>query len=388
VLTQNVENIIGGSGTHNKLDYSLYTGTTGVSVSLVRGTATGFLSVTGFRDVTGSSLDDTIIGDSNPNILIGGAGNDTIGGLGIGLSGGTDTLDGGTGINTLWERQDANMTLTDTSLVTNGVTTENLSGFQMATLTGGAHGNTIDASAFTGLRLTSSTPLSLLNNAHGVNLAPNDLTITLTDGSKVNVDLSTAVTVGDVVGAIQAASLRLATSGIDAALTGLSIVDTVAGGGTIAVSSASGIASDLGLNVHGVLGTLTGHGIAGGVTLDGGSETLLTALNNGAGVHTTNGSTLTLSSATQLSKINNGDGVSVVPGKDDFEIVLTDGVTKVDVNLDGSVTLGDVFTKISRCTSRHGGLIAPCGCARRERKNGAKSPTSSSACASPAVARC
>ena len=123
VLMQNVETIIGGSGLHNALDYSLFSGTTGVSVSLLRGTATGFLSVSGFSDVTGSSLDDTIFGDQNANILIGGAGDDTMGGLG-----GADTLDGGTGINTLWERQDADMTLTDASLVAGGVT-ESSGGF-------------------------------------------------------------------------------------------------------------------------------------------------------------------------------------------------------------------------------------------------------------------
>jgi hypothetical protein len=73
---------------HNKLDYSLYTGT--VTVVLTLGQATGFASVAHFQDVTGSNGNNMLVGDGGANILAGGTGrNVLIGG------GGADRLDAG-----------------------------------------------------------------------------------------------------------------------------------------------------------------------------------------------------------------------------------------------------------------------------------------------------
>ena len=128
--------------------------------------------------MTGSAGDDRIEGRT---------GNDTLAGRG-----GNDILSGGLGVDTLREQQDANLTLTDVSLTSSAGSVDVLSGIEMAQLTGGASGNTLDASAFTGLRLASDTPLAKLNNARGVNVAPNDLAITLVDGTRAQVDLSGA----------------------------------------------------------------------------------------------------------------------------------------------------------------------------------------------------
>ncbi len=70
---------IDGGGGSNTLDYSLYT--TGVTVNLTTGTATGIGAIANFQNVTGSPVNDTITG---------GAGNNTISG-----NGGTDVLNGG-----------------------------------------------------------------------------------------------------------------------------------------------------------------------------------------------------------------------------------------------------------------------------------------------------
>jgi Ca2+-binding RTX toxin-like protein len=81
--------INGGAGT-NTLDYSLYT--TGVSVNLASGTATGTAGISKIANVTGGSGNDNLYGNSAANVLLGNAGDDTIVG-----GGGNDILVGGPG---------------------------------------------------------------------------------------------------------------------------------------------------------------------------------------------------------------------------------------------------------------------------------------------------
>ncbi|NQW46572.1 MAG: hypothetical protein HQ464_02260, partial [Planctomycetes bacterium] len=85
----------------------------------------------------------TLDGGGDDDTLLGGIGADFFtGGLG------SDTIIGGGGINTLVEIRDADMTLTNTSLVI-GSETDSLQGISRAQLSGGAGINTLDASAFT-----------------------------------------------------------------------------------------------------------------------------------------------------------------------------------------------------------------------------------------------
>ena len=91
--------IDGGAGT-NWLDYSAYT--TGITVNLATGAATGFGSATAnIVNVRGGSGNDNLTGNSKGNILIGGGGADTLtGGTGVSLLiGGTgaDIVNGGSG---------------------------------------------------------------------------------------------------------------------------------------------------------------------------------------------------------------------------------------------------------------------------------------------------
>ena len=91
--------IDGGAGT-NWLDYSAYT--TGVTVNLATGAASGFGSATAnIVNVRGGSGNDNLTGNSKGNILIGGGGADTLtGGTGVSLLiGGTgaDIVNGGSG---------------------------------------------------------------------------------------------------------------------------------------------------------------------------------------------------------------------------------------------------------------------------------------------------
>ncbi|NBZ88693.1 beta strand repeat-containing protein [Stagnihabitans tardus] len=86
----------GGNGV-NTLTYQAFD--RGVSVSLLGARADylgGGDTISGFRIVLGSGLDDSLGGDSAENTLRGGAGNDVIRGLG-----GADLIEGGTGDDTL-----------------------------------------------------------------------------------------------------------------------------------------------------------------------------------------------------------------------------------------------------------------------------------------------
>lgn len=86
------------------------------------------------ENVIGGSAGDTLTGNALDNRITGG--------------GGADTISGGGGTNTVVETADADMLLTNVSL-TIGALGDILANIQHAELTGGASGNTIDASAFT-----------------------------------------------------------------------------------------------------------------------------------------------------------------------------------------------------------------------------------------------
>ncbi|MEI6637982.1 MAG: hypothetical protein WCO99_15565, partial [Planctomycetota bacterium] len=98
------------------LDYSAYA--TGVTVNLATGTATGYTSISGFRNVIGSAFNDSITGDTQDNVFSGGMG--------------INTLVGGGGSDVVMESFDADMTLTDGRLTigTGGsIGRDDLSGF-------------------------------------------------------------------------------------------------------------------------------------------------------------------------------------------------------------------------------------------------------------------
>jgi filamentous hemagglutinin family protein len=134
--------INGGAGT-NTLDYSAYN--TPITVNLGLGTATNTGGLSNIQNVTGGTNNDTLIGDANNNIVRGNAGDDTLSG-----GGGADILEGGTGSDRVVETQDANMTLTDTSLVIGDLGTQTLSSIEAATLTGGAGVNSFTVRNWSG----------------------------------------------------------------------------------------------------------------------------------------------------------------------------------------------------------------------------------------------
>ena len=148
--------------------------------------------------VLGGDGNDTILSGSSNDSLDGGAGNDSLdGGLGDDvLTGGLDAdiLTGGTGTDTLRETADFDMTLTSTALVfsVNGqtATTDVLSGFEVANLTGGAGANVINASGFvpgSGLivTLTGGGGADVISGTNGKDLivANSTVGVTVSGGS-------------------------------------------------------------------------------------------------------------------------------------------------------------------------------------------------------------
>ena len=68
-----MENLVGGAD--DTLDFSTYSGS--AFVDLENDQVVGFDTVTGFSNVIGSDQDDTLIGDSAVNTILGGGGDDT-----------------------------------------------------------------------------------------------------------------------------------------------------------------------------------------------------------------------------------------------------------------------------------------------------------------------
>jgi Ca2+-binding RTX toxin-like protein len=69
-----------GAGNLDTLEYS--EASSGVTVNLGTGTASGFISIAGIENVTGTNSADTLIGDGSANVLNGRGGADTLRGLG------------------------------------------------------------------------------------------------------------------------------------------------------------------------------------------------------------------------------------------------------------------------------------------------------------------
>jgi Ca2+-binding RTX toxin-like protein len=190
--------IDGGAGV-NTLDYSVYT--SGVTVNLITGTATGFARIANIRHVIGGAGGDTLTGDDADNQLSGGLGNDTLnGGLGNDtLNGGlgNDTLNGGAGNDTLYGN-DGNDTLngdagndtlygnagTDSLNGGAGDDTYPLTSFDTDTIAETSGSDTLDFSAWaTNLTITVGGSTVISDGVNVVTLTSGSPTLRLLTGS-------------------------------------------------------------------------------------------------------------------------------------------------------------------------------------------------------------
>lgn len=110
----------------------------------------------GDDEIHGGSGNDSLNGAAGRDMLFGDAGNDVLKGQGasdtLGGGLGDDVIDGGGSSDMLFDGGDANLTLTNSSLI--GIGTDTLISIDKAHIYGGPSPNTLDASAFVSFELT------------------------------------------------------------------------------------------------------------------------------------------------------------------------------------------------------------------------------------------
>jgi flagellar hook-associated protein 2 len=134
------------------------------------------------------------------------------------------------------------------------------------------------------LALGSATLLSSLNDANGVELRSGiDLTITLRDGTSLDIDLGGAKTIGEVLTVLNGKSPAKFTAAIASDGSRLELTDLTAGTGTFAVANvgAGTAATELGLTAAASGGTITGNRLLSGLR-----DTLASSLRGGQGLGT------------------------------------------------------------------------------------------------------
>jgi CHAT domain-containing protein len=343
--------INGGAGT-NTLDYSAYN--TPITVNLGLGTATNTGGLSNIQNVTGGSNNDTLIGDANNNIVRGNAGDDTLSG-----GGGADILEGGTGSDRVVETQDANMTLTDTSLVIGDLGTETLSSIEAATLTGGAGVNNFTVSNWSGTATIDggSGDDTYIINLNGTGAG----TTTVSDSGTTGSDTLT------VNGTATADTLTLTatqlnrgaeTVNLNGAIENLA-VDAGLGNDEITVNEA--------INLTGNISLSTG--------LDGGDITVNSGINassldlNGSNITTTSNSALNTNGAGGINLTGNNltlNGSILATGGGKVTATANDNITTGKITANGGITLtsnnGSIDTTSgtldSSSSSGNGGAIA------------------------------
>jgi flagellar hook-associated protein 2 len=174
--------------------------------------------------------------------------------------------------------------LTDTSGGSGSLTVTDMSGGSSAADLGIAGTSTSGAITGTDINyINSSTLLDQLNDGRGVQTGTggNDFTVTLGDGTAVNVNLATVTTIGGVISAINTAGGGKLTASLAPGATGLTLTDSSGGGGTMTVAEDNGsqAAADLGLTA-----TPTGNVINGSPLIAGIDTTLTSSLMGGSGL--------------------------------------------------------------------------------------------------------
>lgn len=159
-------------------------------------------------------------------------------------------------------------------------------------------------------RLTHTTAVADLAGGTGLDLTGG---LTITNGSTTEtIDLSRAMTVQDILNAINGAGLYVAAR-INEAGTGIQVINQVSGANLSIAETGGTTASALGLRTF---------------DLD-----------------------------TRLADLNFGRGVETVEGEDDLRVTAKDGTT-VDVNLDGVATIGDVIDAINAAAVEAGAAVS------------------------------
>ncbi len=221
---------------------------------------------------------------------------------------------------------DRGLAITDQSGGSGTLTIQDLSGgtaAQSLGIAGSASGKTLTGSNIN--FISTSTTLAQLNDGNGVattTAGQNDFTVTVSDGTQINVSLNGAKTIGDVIDDVNTVGGSKLSASINAAGNGITLTDSSGGGGALTVTPDNGseAAADLGLT-----GGASGNTIQGSPLLAGLDSVLVSSLKGGSGIplgtisitdRAGHAGSINLSGATSLSDIisainNNASGVKV-----------------------------------------------------------------------------
>lgn len=165
---------------------------------LIGGTSGNTLNASTFGGpvtLDGGLGNDVLLGGAGDDTLIGGMGNDTLTG-----ALGNDSLDGGDGTDRLTESANVDFTLGNASLT--GVGADTLAGFENASLTGGTGDNVFNVSGWTAsATLAGGTGTDRIVSTNDTNFTLTDLKLTCTNGGKFNLSGFEAATLTGGAGA-------------------------------------------------------------------------------------------------------------------------------------------------------------------------------------------
>ena len=168
----------------------------------------------------------------------------------------------------------------------------------------------------------------MIGSAFGDTIMGNDLDNTLTGGA--GDDALQGAGGDDLIDGGMGTDTLVESRDVDFTLTNTQL--TVDGTETDTLSGIEAAALTGGASAN----VIDASGFGGPVFLNGGSTVLLSLLNGGVGVRSTDLDELELTGATLLSALNQGAGVRFVNPGTDFRITLTDGTT-IDVDLIASI---------------------------------------------------
>jgi len=203
-------------------------------------------------------------------------------------------------------------------------------------------------------KVGDNTLLNTLNDGKGVrSSAGNDLVFNTAGGDTVVVDISNALTLGDVFDQIDTASNGVLAASVNDDGTGIKITDTSGGGAgfTVASGNASEALADLGL-VAGADGDGDGD-LVGGRTIAAINSKLLSSINGGAGTDVVYNNTLT--GTTELNALIGGAGLTTSgDALADITVTTSLGAT-VDLDLDSVSTVQELIDLVNTAS---GGVLA------------------------------
>lgn len=212
--------------------------------------------------------------------------------------------------------------------------------------------------------LSQSTDTSILNNGEGISAG--SIKITDRTGSVVEIDLSAATTITDVLNQINSNNDISVTASISDDGLGITLTDTSSGTGSIIVADVnSTTASDLG-----ILGTSSSETLEGSAIYGLGSSTVIQQLNDGLGVNDGIAGTITISDGTDtwdidLSKCNTiGQISSCISDETSGAVTLAisdDGLSLTAKLTSGSGNLSISNSSSSDTTAQDLGLVTTSG---------------------------